>query len=51
MGLVSLGALLFGPLLLLPTPLRPVAIAWVLLLTLATWYFLAAAVYKMNKIW
>ncbi len=44
MGLVSLGALLFGPLLLLPTPLRPVAIAWVLLLALATWYFLAAAV-------
>ncbi len=34
---------IFGPLLLLPTPLRVVAQGWLVLLTLATWVFLVGA--------
>ena len=43
LGLASLGALLLGPLLLLHSPLRPLAMLWMVLLLVALWYFLTGA--------
>ncbi len=44
LGVASLLALILGPLLLFPTPLRRVAMAWTGLLILAAWLLLMAAI-------